>query len=419
MEGARQKGKAEELDKLLKSAATSNIKPRRCADWIGGYGEFTAGFPSPKVFKLWGAIATIAMAMERKTSIKTNIGQLFPNLYIIAIAPPGVGKTLITGTTQEFIMELPEHHLAPSSVSRASLVDALVLAERKVVQPQATPPVLSFNSLAVVQNEMGVFLPAYDTEFMAVLTDLYDCRNFSEKKRGNDINNKLTAPQLNMFAATTVSYMADTMPEGAWDQGFLSRSILVYSGEVIKRSLWDTIDKSDTLRNDLVHDLKQIGSMNGRFLFEPEAAGAIDAWHQAGGPPTPDHPKLQHYNSRRTTHLLKLCMVASASRGNDFIITTEDYHRALDWLLEAEMYMPDIFKSMAVGGDPKVIEETYYWAYKKYSKKQDDIPEAEVIEFLQNKVPAHSVERIYSLMIKSKLFEKRLDGIRPRAKKDV
>lgn len=359
------------------------------------------------------------MAMERKTFIKTNIGELYPNLYIMAIAPPGVGKTLITGTAQEFLGELSDHHVAPSSVSRASLVDALVAAERKIVMPQNNPPVLSFNSLAVIQNEMGVFLPAYDMEFMSVLTDLYDCRNFSEKKRSKDINNKMSAPQLNLFAATTVSYMADNLPEGAWDQGFLSRTILIYSGEVIKRSLWDTIDRPPALKNDLIHDLKQIGNMIGKFMFEPEAASAIDAWHQAGGPPAPDHPKLQHYNSRRTTHLLKLCMVAAASRGNDFVISINDYHRALDWLLTVEMYMPDIFKSMAVGGDPKVIEETYYWAYKKYSKKQEDIPEAEVIEFLQNKVPAHSVERIYNLMIKSKLFEKRLEGIRPRAKRDV
>jgi hypothetical protein len=197
------------------------------------------------------------MAMERKTYIRTNIGELFPNLYVIAIAPPGVGKTLITGTTQEFIAELGDHWMAPSSVSRASLVDALGAAERKVVIPQNNPPVLSFNSLSVVQNEMGVFLPAYDMEFMAVLTDLYDCRNFSERKRSSDINTKMTAPQLNLFAATTVSYMADTMPEGAWDQGFLSRTLLIYSGEVIKRSLWDTIERPPTLKNDLISDLKQ------------------------------------------------------------------------------------------------------------------------------------------------------------------
>jgi hypothetical protein len=419
MEGSRQKSPAAKLKDVLEPAAAPKVKPRRLPDWIDGFEAYTDGFPSPKLFKKWGAIAIIAAALERKIWIKTNIGELFPNLYIMALAPPGVGKTIITSTAQEFLSELPDHRIAPSSVSRASLIDALMAADRKIVMPQSTPPVLSFNSLAVIQNEMGVFLPAYDVEFMATLTDLYDCKLYTEKKRSKDIDNRMNAPQLNLFAATTVSYLYDTMPEAAWGHGFLSRTILLYSGEMTIRSLWDTIERPPILRNDLVHDLKQVGSLVGRCLFDPEAAGAIDKWHQAGGPPKPDHPKLQHYCTRRTAHLLKLCMIASVSRGNDFIITLEDYHRALDWLLEVEMFMPDIFKSMAIGGDAKAIEDTYYWAYKLYSKKQEDIQESAIIEYLQNKVPAHSVERILNLMVRSKLLEKRLDGYRPRAKKDV
>lgn len=359
------------------------------------------------------------MALERKVHIKTNIGALYSNLYIIAIAPPGVGKTLITSTIQKFIAEIPDHHVAPSSVSRASLIDALMASQRKVVDPKMDPPVLSFNSLSVIQNEMGVFLPAYDVEFMATLTDLYDCHLYTEKKRSKDIDNKMSAPQLNLFGATTVSYLYDTMPEAAWDHGFLSRTILVFTGEMTIRSLWDTIDMNKVLYNDLIHDLKIIGNISGRLIFEPEAAQAIDNWHKNGGPPKPDHPKLQHYCTRRTAHLLKLCMIACLSRTNDLIVTMEDFHRALDWLLEVELFMPDIFKSMAVGGDAKAIEDTYYWAYKLYSKKQEDIPEAAVIEYLQNKVPAHAVERILQLMVKSRILEKRLDGYRPRPKKDT
>lgn len=359
------------------------------------------------------------MALERKVWIKTNIGELYPNIYVLCLAPPGVGKTIISSTIQEFLGELSDHHLAPSSVSRASLIDALMLAQRKIVMPQSNPPVLSFNSLAVVQNEMGVFLPSYDMEFMATLTDLYDGKRYTEKKRGKDIDNRMEHPLLNLFGATTVSYLYDTMPEAAWGHGFLSRTVLIYSGEMERRSLWDTIDKPAAMKADLVTDLKTISSMIGRFIFEPEAAQAIDAWHKADGPPKPDHPKLIHYGTRRTAHVLKLSMIASASRGNDFIIKLDDYHRALDWLLEAEIYMQDIFKSMAIGGDAKAIEDTYYWAYKLYSKKQQDIPESAMIEYLQNKVPAHSVERILQLMVRSKLLEKRLEGYRPRAKKDT
>ena len=52
-------------------------------------------------------------------------------------------------------------------------------------------------------------------------------------------------------------------------------------------------------------------------------------------------------------------MVACVSDGNELIITIEHYNRALEWLLEAEIYMPDIFKSISVGGDAKAIEDIY------------------------------------------------------------
>lgn len=394
------------------------MKSRRLPDWIDAFEEYATGFPSPGIFKRWGGIAAIAMALERKVHLRTNIGELYPHLYIMMIAPPGVGKSIITSTVQTFIGGLSDHYMAPSSVSRASLIDALMAAERRVVTPQLNPPVMSFNSLAVIQNEMGVFLPAYDTEFMATLTDLYDGKRYTEKKRSKDINNNMASPQLNLFCATTVAYLHDTMPEAAWDHGFLSRTILIHSGEMVIRSLFDIIDKSEVLETALKEDLKTVGALHGRFKFTPEAAKAIDAWHQSGGKPKPDHPKLQHYNSRRTAHVLKLCMVAAVSRGNELLITIEDYHRALDWLFEAESFMPDIFKSMSIGGDAKAIEDTYYWAYKLYVKKGEAVAEAQVIEYLQNKVPSHSVERILQLMVKSRLLEKVLDGYKPRARKD-
>jgi hypothetical protein len=415
MEGKRQTEKV--TSKVFES--TTNVKPRKLSDWLDSFDEYTKGSPAPFLFKKWAGICILAMAMERKAWIRTNIGPLYPNLYVMLISPPGVGKSILTSIVQKFIGELADHHLAPSSVSRASLIDALMLAERRVVMPQSTPPVLSFNSLAVVQNEMGVFLPAYDVEFMATLTDLYDCNRYHEKKRSKDINNMLDAPQLNLLGATTVAYLFDTMPEQAWGHGFLSRTILIHSGENIVRSLFDAIDMNEELFKDLALDLRSIGNVTGRFIFMPDAAEALDKWHQAKGPPRPEHPKLASYNSRRSAHLLKLCMIACVSAGNEMTITLEHYHRALSWLLEAEMYMPDIFKSISVGGDAKAIEDAYYWACKLYYKNKKPLDEGVIIEYLAAKVPSHSVERILQVMVKAGMFTKQFDGYVPRVRKDT
>jgi hypothetical protein len=87
------------------------------------------------------------------------------------------------------------------------------------------------------------------------------------------------------------------------------------------------------------------------------------------------------------------------------IISLGHYNTALDWLLEAEQYMPDIFKSMSTGGDAKAIEECWYYCFQIYAKKKDPVPEAKLIQFLQERVPAHSVERVLAVMVKAGLFK--------------
>src|SRR5690606_1973720 len=108
---------------------------------------------------------------------------------------------------------------------------------------------------------------------------------------------------------------------------------------------------------------KHIFSVTGELKFSEDAANALNNWHMAGGPPAPDHPRLVNYSSRRTAHLIKLCCVASLARADDKVITLDDYQTALDWLIDAEFMMPDIFKALVVNGDMKAIEECWHFAY--------------------------------------------------------
>ena len=57
--------------------------------------EFTEDAMSPELFRRWGAIALVAGAMERRVWTRTKAGEVFPNLYTLLVAPPGVGKQII------------------------------------------------------------------------------------------------------------------------------------------------------------------------------------------------------------------------------------------------------------------------------------------------------------------------------------
>lgn len=380
-------------------------RARRLRNWLDSWLEYTNPLPSPMIWRKWAGIACIAAALERKVWTKTAIGILYPNLYIILVGPPGGGKTILTNTVWEMLKELTDgtdagFHLAASSLTSASIIDDLRDAKRTIMRPGS---VVSFNSLAVVSNELSVFLPEYENAFMAKLTDIYDGHSYSERRRTDKLNFEIPAPQLNLLAATTPSYMNTMLPAGAWDQGFLARTLLVFSGEAVRRSIWVAQDLKEDLHKNLRHDLLQIFSTYGKITWSAEAAAAISNWYDAGSPPVPEHPKLQHYNSRRTTQLLKLCMIAAVAAGR-LEVYLEDFHRAVDWLLELEAYLPDIFKAMVTGGDSEAMKECWHFVGQEYAKNDYPVPEAKIIAFLAEKVPAHSIQRVVEVMVQMRIL---------------
>lgn len=371
---------------------------------------YTEKLDTPTPFRKWAAIFTVAAALERKVWITTNKGKLYPNIFASIVGPPGAGKTVALSVSQEMMLQLNGHHVAPSSVTKASLIDMLNKSERSMILPKFSGAE-HFNSLAIISTELGVLIPAYENDFMSTLTDIYDGRIYSETRRTNNLSIEMKKPQLNLLAATTPSYLSNLIPPGAWDQGFMSRMIMIYAGASAPGDLFAELNQDADLYAALTTDLKNVGEMVGGITFEPDAAAAFTLWHKTGihgGPPVPDHPKLQHYNTRRSAHLLKLCMVASASRGLDYIVKVDDYVEALDWLLEAEAHMPDVFKAMQTGGDSRTIDEAWHFAYKMWMKDNKPVAQGRIVAFLAERTPAHNVGRILEVMISAKMLKEEL-----------
>lgn len=379
-------------------------------DFVDAFMEHTSGTSSPALFRKWGALAAMAGALERKVWVKTLGSKLYPNLYVVLVAPPGVGKTEITWRIRQLWQGLETHQIASTSVTKASLIDELAAANRRWVDPKNTlNPVTHFNSLLLCVNELGVLLPSYENEFMNTLTDIWDCKHYSERRRTAKIEIDIKAPQLNMVAACTPSYLMNVLPEGAWDQGFLSRTMLVYSGDRQLTSLFAESNFDSSEFDALQERLKDAANLFGEMKFEKKAAELMDNFHLTDGDPKPEHPKLASYNIRRTVHLLKLCMVASASRGSDYIVSEADWRRAHDWLLELEFHMADIFKAMTQGGAGRVIEDAWYFLFQTYNKEgKKPIMKHRLINFLQERVPVHNIAPTIDMMVQGKLIEKRL-----------
>jgi hypothetical protein len=379
---------------------------RKLSSWVAGFLELTDGIQSPEIFRKWAAITAIAGALEQKIWIRSQKEILYPNLYTFLVGPSGSGKTRALRACNNLWQELREsHYVAPIKLSKSSLIDVLAKAVRVIRGTE------QFNSLLIAAGELGVLLPGYDSDFMNALTYIYDREKYDEQFRNVHKGEPLVIekPQINLLACCTPSFLTELMPAGAWEQGFLSRVIIVYSGHTDIQPLdllGDETQKSNPLAAALAHDIRKIGSEDNyrRLQFTRGAADTIEHWH-INRHGAPDHPRLVNYGSRRTTHLLKLSMIAALDHSDAEVITAEDVSCAQNWLAEAETYMPDIFKAMASGGDAQITMELHHYILEYNTRKGQPVPSQQVFSWLRVRAPSNSHMDIVNLMIRSGMIE--------------
>jgi hypothetical protein len=393
---------------------------RTLTNWLDAFMEYTSKVPSPEVFRRWAGISMLAAALERKVWLETSIGTLYPNLYIFMLAPPGVGKTIMSSMAWRTMSKLRDHKIASPSVTRATMIEELNDANRFKQLPNGGGT-LSFNALYLCVNEIGVLLPSYEVDMMNKLTDIYDGHAYGESRRNKKHSSQIPNPIYNLLAAGTPGYLSSMLPEVAWEQGFMSRVLLIYSGEISRQSLFGKRDDNVEEYKELVKDLQLIGNIAGEFKFTEGAAEKIDEFYMFKHKETaPMHPKLQHYNTRRPAHLLKLMMISSIAEGSDLVIDVQHYEQAFEWLTDAEAGMANIFKAMNAGGDSQIIKELWYYVYEQGLKSNGPVPESRIFNFLSQRVPTEKIKWILDIMKSSKLLtpDIKSEGISYRANGD-
>lgn len=307
------------------------------------------------------------------------------------IGPPGVGKSKAIGPINGFVKELDNFHIGPTSVTGASLVDSMYQARREIFAEGK--PTSSFNSLFIMAHDLQSTLHKNDQELIAVLTVFYDTEPYRRTRHVEASNIVIENPTLSMLTGTTPSNLLTILPQTAWEQGFMSRVIMVYCSERVIRP--DIFASPETQpREDLEHDLQCIFDLEGEFDRDDAFSNAYNAWRQAGCPPVPTHPRLLSYNPRRGAHLLKLAMVSSADRSDSLVLNQADFFRALGWMKEAEATMPQVFTGPQTN-DAKALDEIVHLM------GDGDVIGKKLMRLVSDKVPINQVNKTIEILQQS------------------
>lgn len=379
--------------------------------------EYTEGLQSPRIFRLWSGISMIAGALERRVWASYGDYVTYPNLYVMLVAPPGVGKYVIEHVRELWReiklpdSSLPAFHVGSDSVSKASLIDEMAQAKSVRLAPEGPP--LVYHSLLVASEELAVLLPTFDPEFVANLNSLFNNRSsYTESRRTSIVKSvKFPNPCLNLLVGTQPAQMADRFPDNVWDTGIARRLIMIYAPSGPLLDIFTPRPQSGRIYQRLVQDLSLLASLFGVVKWEPSGFERLREWHLQGNPPRPSHSKLSNYLNSRTMFLVKLSMISACAARGELVVRESDVTRALGWLLEAEELMPGVFRAMLGKSDGQVIDEMYEYILALWKKDRTRaVIGASLRRFLVDRTPADRIEKLIEVAERSHIIVREAPG---------
>lgn len=322
---------------------------RECPDWINAYLKYTENSEPPTSYHYWCSLGVIAGALQRKVALKWGFETIYPNLFTILVGHSGrTRKGIALGIAREMLIKVPGVSVAPEASSREAIILAMKRANASF---QDDSGVIHMHcSLTAFSEELSVLLGQSDIKLLANLTDWFNSKDewvYETVGRGRD---ELQGLCFNLLGATAPDWLQSMLPQEAVGGGFTSRVIFVV--EEKKKATIPEHNLTTTelaLQEMLFRDLERISQLKGNFSFSAEGKDAYTSWYTKEddllnkGEQAVEDPRFAGYCERRATHLRKMMMILSVSRGDSLVIELQDFRRALALLKETEVKMHKTF----------------------------------------------------------------------------
>lgn len=317
----------------------------------------------------WAGVSAIAGCLRRRVWIDMTRFRWYPSFYIIFVARPGiVSKTTTMDLSMDLLKEVPGIKFGPDTVTWEALVGKFADANESF---QYGEDWLPMSPLTLASGEFGNLINPQNRDMVNFYITMWDGRSTFEKVTKTSGSDMIEAPWINMIGCTTPHWIADNMPSSTVGGGFTSRCIFVYADK--KEALIAYPDEHiqseryERLRADLVADLEHIATnLVGPFKILKDAREWGQAWYEnlwMKGAPHLDDSRLEGYKARKQTHMHKLAMVLSASRGDDMEITLEDLVAADQFLTATEPNLEKVFAG--IGKTEESIQADRFVAFVK------------------------------------------------------
>lgn len=289
------------------------------------YLSFTADTEAPMIFHRWSIIGCIGAALGRQYYLPFGDSEIFPNTYVMLIGDPGTRKSTAIKGAKRLLADTGYDHFSADRTSKEKfLIDlegktdeegnpkdaSSLMANMFGDDAEGSDPCESF----IVSDEFNEFVGAGNIEFLSMLGNLWDWNSpkvpFKQRlKTSRSVS--IYQPTISILSGNTHAGFAQAFPPEAIGQGFMSRLMLIYGEASGKKIAFPT--RPDPVARQSIVDtiIKMRTEVVGEASMSPQARQMLEVIYRTFN--SMHDARFKHYSTRRFTHLLKLCLICSAS----------------------------------------------------------------------------------------------------------
>lgn len=285
------------------------------------YMKYTDRHEAPGSFHFWIAATLLGACLQRRCWVSKGVYNIFGNLYTILVAPSGkCRKSRAMRIGCEVVEAFPWMNVIADKTTPEGLLGALQYGTQGLEAMQtgegATINMNSDSSGLIVASELAVFLnkQTYTTGIVGILTDLTECRPVFKYLTRNKSPIVLKNPIVSMIGASTPDWLATSLPEAAFEGGFMSRILFVVK-HYRDRHITFPQELPIVEKTEIKTDILTMRTMySGEVKLSSEAREWFDQWYRSDQFQTTDDNTVSGFIERKPDMTLQLSMLLAISK---------------------------------------------------------------------------------------------------------
>lgn len=312
-------------------------------NFIADYTLYTSGNEVNANYHMWTSLAVLSSMVSRRVWIDLGYFQIYPNLYIVLLGPPGNGKTTAMSLGKKLVMRVDDSIVSADCQSAQDTVKMLTETGLKTLDTKDGP--YSWSPLSIFATELSQFIEIDPSRMIDLWVTVFDCATYTKRTLKHNAQ-QIVNPFLTILGCTTPSWVTSYLKSDIISGGFSRRCIFVLEDwKDDKRVPFPVItDEMKAAYERCLARAFRLQKMYGAFEWEPAAKEHYEKWYLTRQ--ISNDADIGPFDKTKFVQILKVAMLLVVAKSDELIMTIEAFELAKALVDAVIAALPGVFHSL-------------------------------------------------------------------------